>query len=102
MNCSHFTDFKSSEKCNARHLMTTKFFADSDHCGKKHLSEFKVGEERFASLDDCCNAKFPQSISVCCGKEGLGGCVLSGNVKYIPVSMSAANILFSATLISHV
>lgn len=83
-NCSDF-DYDSS--CNERHLMTVKFFAATDHCGAKALSEFRVGEDRFDSLEECCRAKFTQSLSHCCEKmDGHRGCTLSGSLKYIPVS----------------
>jgi hypothetical protein len=72
-----------------------KFYAVDDHCDAKDMSQFRLSEERFESLDECCRAKFPQSISDCCeaGNENDGlGCSLSGYVKFIPVSHSCISI----------
>ena len=73
--------------CNRRHLMELRYYADVDHCETKSLSKFQAMEDRFVSLDDCCRAKFPQNISDCC-EAGGNGCNLSGNLKFIPVSIS--------------
>ena len=84
---SNSLDFEYASNCNERHLMAVKFFAVSDHCSIKALSEFRIWEDRFDSLDECCRAKFAQSLSYCCEKTGShGSCILSGLLNYIPVS----------------
>ena len=65
--------------------MSLKYYANDNHCDVKAISEFRAMEERFDSLDDCCQAKFPQNISDCC-EAAENGCLLSGNYKFIPVS----------------
>ena len=82
-------DFPADPKiCNERHLMTNKFFAiaESGRCNRKPLSQFRSWEDRFDSIDDCCRTRFPESFSECCSATDVGSCVLSGNLKYIPVS----------------
>jgi hypothetical protein len=81
----HCTDFGSTRTCNSRDLMALKYYADSKHCGTKTVSTFRALEDRFDSLDECCQTKFPQSVSECC-EAGDTGCSLSGNIKFIPVS----------------
>ena len=85
MASAALTDFASSSRCNRRKLMTPKFYVIDGHCDSKSMSEFRAMEERFDSLDDCCRTKFPQNISDCC-KAGGNNCILSGNLKFIPVS----------------
>jgi hypothetical protein len=63
--------------------MSLKYYALNDHCGSKPISKFVASEEQFDSIDECCRAKFPQSVSDCCE---AGSCTLSGNLKFIPVS----------------
>jgi hypothetical protein len=75
--------------------MALKFFADNDHCGTKSISTFKELEDRFDSLDECCQTKFPQSVSACC-EAGDGGCLLSGNFKFIPVSGALDSYMIQA------
>ena len=82
-NCC--TDFALSRGCNKQELMSLKYYANDNHCDVKAISEFRAMEERFDSLDDCCQAKFPQNISDCC-EAAENGCLLSGNYKFIPVS----------------
>ena len=75
--------------------MELKFYAVEDHCEAKALREFRVTEDRFDSLDDCCHISFPQGISDCC-EAGDDDCVLSGDIKFIPVStVSKKNSSFS-------
>lgn len=81
-------DFPSSGACNRRNLVTLKYYATDDHCKTKALSAFRAMEDRFDLLDDCCRAKFPQNVSHCC-EAGDNGCILSGNLHYIPVSSFA-------------
>lgn len=64
--------------------MKENFYAVTNGCERKALSRFEALEERFDSLDDCCHAKFPQSVSDCCKTD----CILSGNLKFIPVRIS--------------
>jgi hypothetical protein len=66
--------------------MLVKFYAAGNHCDSKALSEFQAMEKRFDSLDDCCRAKFPQRVSDCCESHS-DGCSLSGEMKFIPVSV---------------
>lgn len=66
--------------------MSLKFYAVENHCDSKAMSKFRAMEERFDSLDECCRAKFPQSIADCCSVRE-GECSLSGNLKFIPVSI---------------
>ena len=66
--------------------MELRYYADTDKCATKSLSKFQAMEDRFVSLDECCRAEFPQNISGCC-EAGGDGCNLSGNLKYIPVSV---------------
>ena len=35
-------------------------------------------------MDDCCRNKFTKSLNECCDVAGLGGCVLSGDINYVP------------------
>ena len=91
----YLTDFASIGGCDSRALMELKFYAVEDHCEARTLSEFRVMEEHFDSLDDCCRSNFPQSISDCC-EAGDDDCVLSGDTKFIPVStVSKKNSSFS-------
>ena len=76
--------FRNEGNCNRRHLQSLMFFAIGDHCEQKALSQFKAMEERFESLDDCCRAKFAQSLSECCD-AGDGDCALSGKLELVPV-----------------
>ena len=72
--------------------MALKYYADIGHCNTKATSMFRALEDRFDSLDECCRAKFPQSVSDCC--EAGDGCSLSGNLKFIPVSPSFVALKF--------
>ena len=64
------------------------FYPDyaTSECNKKLLSEFESfeGDEIFASLLECCNDKFPNSLSTCCDTPGSGGCTMSGITKWLP------------------
>ena len=64
-----------------------QYFPDhsASQCDSKPMTEFKEFEnERFDTLDECCLAKFPNDLVNCCGADGLGGCIESGVVKYLP------------------
>lgn len=65
--------------------MELKYYSVDNHCDAKAISSFWASEDRFDSLEECCQTKFPQSVSDCCN-AGENGCSLSGNHKYIPVS----------------
>ena len=67
-------------------LSALKFYPNhsTSECGQKALGEFETWESRFESLDDCCRNTFPNSLSECCDVAGLGGCVLSGDINYVP------------------
>jgi hypothetical protein len=80
------SDFGSSSSCNRRDLMALKYYANSDFCSTKAMSKFRALEVRFDSLDDCCHTKFPQYVSDCC-ESSDGSCSLSGNLRFIPVSI---------------
>ena len=82
----YLTDFGSSGECDRRALKVLKFYPVDGHCEAKALSEFRVMEDRFDSLDDCCRVKFPHGVSDCC-ETGEDNCILSGNIKFIPVSI---------------
>ena len=79
------TDFANSKKCGITDVL--KFYPDynANECSQKLLSEFEPWEnEIYDSLHACCSDKFPNSITTCCDSDGAGGCVLSGDVKWLP------------------
>ena len=86
--CFPFVDFGWDASCveSSASSSTLKFYSDSSQCRQKALSDFEAWEadERFDTLDECCLANHPYQLSECCDSEGLGGCNLSGTIKYLP------------------
>ena len=70
---------------------SSKFYPQDDRfeCGQKPEADFEAGDEKFNTLDVCCETKFPNDKEDCCSVEGLGGCSTSGTLQYVPNWQSA-------------
>lgn len=80
--------FKDDPFCGVSSSSSSlKFFPDYSlsQCGMKPLADFQDWEtELYATLDGCCESKFPNNKMDCCNVEGLGGCSTSGTNHYTP------------------
>jgi hypothetical protein len=74
--------------CVASTSSKKKYYPDlsTGQCGRKQLKEFDSYErERFDTLEECCSAKFSSyGYDQCCASPGLGGCLTTGVVAYLP------------------
>ena len=66
----------------------TKYYPDWENntCGKKKENELDSYQmnTKYDSLEECCSSKFSYNFNSCCSTPGLGGCKVSGVVKYLP------------------
>jgi hypothetical protein len=65
-----------------------KFYPDlsTGLCARKQEKEFASYErDRYDTLEECCSDKFSSyGYEACCSAPGLGGCIPTGVVRYLP------------------